>query len=195
MQCGTQGHVAAPRGPTQRLRGVMRRVFIFTYIVIICIAFRLLEGIINPLNTPRLINPLNSFNFSHVGLSSTRFLNRQVTWPIVERWIKMKHNRGASITWTRGPPIAIKSTCFIKRIITVLIKWRGANFDRPIAIQSDPDGCDIFKGVLKRISNGSSGPSISDPTDEIYLKQSTMDRSIVIVDHFDRTVTPNSPIN
>ena len=128
-----------------------------------------------------VINPSNSFNFSRVEL----FLNMQVTWPIVERWIKMKHDRGASITWTRGLMIAIKSTCFIKRIITVLIKWRGAHLDRPIAIQGAR-----FKGVLKRISNGSSGPSISDPTDAIYSKQSMMDRSSVTVDRFDQTVTP-----
>ena len=101
----------------------------------------------------------------------------------------MKHDRGTSITRTRGPPIAIKSTCFIKRSITVLIKWRGAHLDHPIAIQGAQ-----FKGVLKCISNGSSGPSISDLTDLKYSKRSTMDRSIVIVDRFDLTVTPKCTI-
>ena len=46
----------------------------------------------------------------------------------------------------------------------------------------------------KRISSTSSGPSISDPTIAIYLKQSTMDRSIVTVDRFDRTVMPKCTI-
>ena len=47
-----------------------------------------------------------------------------------------------------------------------------------------------MRSVLKHILDGSSGPSIGDPTDAIYLKWSTMDRFIVIVDRFDRTVTP-----
>ena len=82
-----------------------------------------------------------------------------------------------------------QNTCFIKRIITVLIKWRGAHLDRSVAIQGAR-----FKGVLKRISSGSSGPSINDPTDAIYSKRSTMDRSNLTVDRFDRTVLPKCTI-
>ena len=62
---------------------------------------------------------------------------------------------------------------------------------------SRPPECDrtgAMQSVLKRISNGSSGPSIGDPMDPTYSKRSTMDRSIVTVDHFDRTVTPKYTI-
>ena len=51
-----------------------------------------------------------------------------------------------------------------------------------------------MQSVLKRISNESSGPSISDLMDVTYSKRSTMDLSIVIVDRFDRTVTPKCTI-
>ena len=55
---------------------------------------------------------------------------------------------------------------------------------------SDRDPRGANQDILKRLSSGSSGPSISNPTDAIYSKQSTMDHSIVTVDRFDRTVTP-----
>ena len=75
MRRGTQGHVAAPRGPTRRLRGVIRTQYLYLLIyVIICIAFCLSEWIINSLNASRLINPFDSFNFLRVGLSSTEFI-------------------------------------------------------------------------------------------------------------------------
>ena len=57
----------------------------------------------------------------------------------------------------------------------------------------DPRGTNscIFIKLIK----GWSGPSIDDPTVAIFLKRSTMDRSIITVDHFDQTVTPKSCIN
>ena len=70
----TRAHAA----PTRRCDGCA--LFIYTYI-----AFRLSEGNYCPSDMSRLINLSNSLNFSRVGLSSTRFLNMQVTWPIVER--------------------------------------------------------------------------------------------------------------
>ena len=59
---------------------------------------------------------------------------------------------------------------------------------------SDRDPTGANQGVLKRISSGSSEPSISDPTDAIYSKRSTMDRSIVTVDCFDWMVTSKCTI-
>ena len=58
----------------------------------------------------------------------------------------------------------------------------------------DRDRRGAMQCVLKRISEGPSGPSIGDPTDAIYSKRSTMDRFIVTVDRFDWTVTPKCAI-
>ena len=75
-------------------------------------------------------------------------------------------------------------TWLIKGVITAEMKWWGPHLDRLIAIEG------ALQSVLKRITNGASGPSISNPTDAIYPKRPTVDRFIVIVDRFDHTVTP-----
>ena len=50
MRRGTQGHVTAPRGPTQRLRGVYIYI-LFTYFIYNGYsAFRISEGFSNTLN-------------------------------------------------------------------------------------------------------------------------------------------------
>ena len=54
----------------------------------------------------------------------------------------------------------------------------------------DRDRRGAMRNVLKHMSHGPSGLCTGDPTNVIYLKRSTMDRSIVTVDRFDRTVTP-----
>ena len=143
MQRGMQGHVAVPQWPTRRLRGMMWRIYIYLYSLIICIAFRLSEGIINSLNTLQLINPTFFLNFSRVGLSSTRLLYLQDTWQKLRPWIERRINHRASITWTRGPPITIKTRALMKGIITALMKrLRGAS--RP----SDRDPRGANQGVL-----------------------------------------------
>ena len=87
MRRGTQGHVAAPRGPTRHLQGDVT-LFIFIYMgVIVHIVFRLSEEIINYLNTSHVINPMLSLNFLRVGLSSTELFFMQVTWPLAVRRI------------------------------------------------------------------------------------------------------------
>ena len=82
-----------------------------------------------------------------------------------------------------------QSTCIKRKNYNGSDETSGSSSRSP---DRDPRGA--MQSVLKRISNGSSGPSISDPTDAIYSKRSMMDRSIVIVDHFDRTVTPKCTI-
>ena len=51
--------------------------------------------------------------------------------------------------------------------------------------------CDAFYNASNRTS---SERSIHDPMAETFLKRSTMEHSIVTVDHFDQTVTPKYPI-
>ena len=104
MRRGTQGHVAAPRGPTRPLRGDVTRI-IFTYIGdIIYIVFHLSEEIIKSPNLSYVINSMPSFCFLRVGLSSTELFLMQVTWPLAVRWIERSAEHHASIAWTHGPP-------------------------------------------------------------------------------------------
>ena len=78
-----RGHVyamwhARPRGSATRAHAApTRRVFIFIFYIvynIICSAFHLSEGNINPLKTLLIINPIAFLNFSRVGLSPTHSL-------------------------------------------------------------------------------------------------------------------------
>ena len=56
MRRGTQGHVAAPRGPTRRLRGDVTHIYIYLSIGYnIYIVFRLSEEIINRLKPLHII--------------------------------------------------------------------------------------------------------------------------------------------
>ena len=77
MRRGTQGHVAAPRGPTRRLRGDVTHAYLYLIVtigVIVHIVFQLSEENYYPSKPSHNINPIPFFNFSRVGLSSTRFL-------------------------------------------------------------------------------------------------------------------------
>ena len=109
---------------------------LFTYIlVIVHIVFRLSEDNYYPCYPSHIINLSPSFNFLRVGLSSMEFLNVQVMWRTERRRIGWSVDHRVSIAWTRGPPIAIKNTCFNKGVITVLIKSRATHLDRQITIQ------------------------------------------------------------
>ena len=81
-----------------------------------------------------LIYPPMSFNFSRVGLRSTRNFKLHVTWLNEEPWIKRRNNRSAWIAWTRGPPDPIKRTCF-KGVIIAQIKRTGVHPECWIVIQ------------------------------------------------------------
>ena len=80
MRRGTQGHVAAPNGPTRRLHGevvtCVHAIDMYSYYsFIIYIAFHLAEGYYYLLKLLPFIKPLISLNFSRVGLSPTQSLN------------------------------------------------------------------------------------------------------------------------
>ena len=107
---------ARPRGsarePTWRLRGA-RYLLIYIVYNIICSAFRISEGNLNPLKPLFLINPTISLNFSRVELSSTRFLFKtQDTWRKGRRRICGTLEIRTSIAWTRGPPIKDHACAF-----------------------------------------------------------------------------------
>ena len=89
----------------------------------------------------------------------------------------------------RGPPDHDQSMCWIKGIITAEIQSCGTHLDRQIKIQRA-----WFKAFYKRISNDHIWTVHHDRTAMIFLKWSTMDRSIVTVDRNDRTVTKWRPI-
>ena len=97
----------------------------------------------NPVKTPHLINPISSFNFLRVGLSSTEMSLMQVTWPLAMRWIVGALEIHASIAWTRGPLITIKVRASIRGVITALMK-RLRSVSRPF--DRDPRGAN--QGVL-----------------------------------------------
>ena len=101
-----------------------------------------------------------------------------------------KRNRSASIGCAHGPSDRITRTCPYKRIITAQIKRAREHLDRRITIQRVQSSA--FYNAYQRAS---SGCSIHDPTVAIFLKRSTIDRFIVTIDRFDRTVTPKKCIN
>ena len=101
----------------------------------------------------------------------------------------MKSDGSASIRCTHGPPDRIKRTCFLKGVITPLIKRAGAHLDRQIVIQ----------GTRSKVFYNASQTAHPDAPSKIrwlrhFLKRSMMDCSLVTVDRFDRTVTPKYPI-
>ena len=110
----------------------------------------------------------------------------QVTWINAGRWIDGALKYRSWIAWTQGPPDHISGRALFKRAGG----GGGGGSSRP----SDRDSRGAIQGILYRISKASSRHSIRDPTVAIFLKWSTMDRSIVTVDRFDRTVTPKYPI-
>ena len=87
MRRGMQGHVAAPRGPTRRLRDMMRRIYIYLYIVYNIYSLPFIGRDYYPSNSSHLINPILSLNFLRVGLSSTKLILMQVMWPLTARQI------------------------------------------------------------------------------------------------------------
>ena len=81
-------------------------------------------------------------------------------------------------------------TCLIRGVITVQIKSRRRLPDR--RIKNQRTRCLAF---LKRLSTDQIVVVHHDLTAMTYLKRSTMDHSIVIVDQNDRMVTIKNPLN
>ena len=96
----------------------------------------------------------------------------------------------ASIGCTCGPPEMINARALNEGIITAEISSRRMHPKHRIAIQQRRSNA-----FLKRISTVASRGFIYDPMAATFSKRSTMDRSIVIVYHFDRTITPKMCIN
>ena len=123
--------------------------------VIVHIVFRLSEEIIKPTNQRHLINTFTYFNFSRVGLSSTRFLKLQVTWMTQRHWITMEARQSSTPAnhWNRSNAPAVNSG-----VLTVVIISRGMHPKRWIAIQRRRSNA-----FYKRISTAASRPSIEIP--------------------------------
>ena len=118
MRRGTQDHVAAPRGPTRRLRNDVTYVLFTCILVIVHIVFRLSEDYYYPFNTSHNIHPRPSFNFIRVALSSTEFIFYAGD---VAKSEALDHNRSATIECTRGPPHLDHARGYLKGVITVVI--------------------------------------------------------------------------
>ena len=99
VQRGTQGHVAEPRGPAQRLRGTL--YILYSYIIYSIMGFQpsIDRKGIQPIRSSGVINPMISFLLFRVGLIHMAF-TMQVTWRDEERRIKRAINRRALIACT-----------------------------------------------------------------------------------------------
>ena len=98
MQRGTQGHVAAPRGPPRRLRGKLYiHIYLYSYVIYMGIsAFCSSKGYSNPLKR-RII----AFNILRVGLSSTEFTFDASDVAIIKALDRAGAEPDASIEWTQ----------------------------------------------------------------------------------------------
>ena len=106
MRRGTQGHVAAPRGPASRLRGAIY-LFIYIYIYIVSIngssAFPIGKGYY-PLKPSGVINPTVSKSLS-VWDKSTSFFLKKISGDVAHTGAldRLRRRRSrASIAWARS---------------------------------------------------------------------------------------------
>ena len=142
MRCGTQGHVAEPRGPAQLLRGAFYILIYLYYIIVRGIQPLVYREGIRTLRSSGVINPTILLFYFRVGLIHTAFI-MLVTWRDEERWIVIGGRRSggradhriwskhvpnkrnyngliggnvvashALIEWTRGPHIADQTRAF-----------------------------------------------------------------------------------
>ena len=130
MRRGMQGHVAAPRGPAQRLRGALYILYSYITYSIRGIQHPVYREGIRPLRSSGVIYPtILSFYFC-VGLIHTDFYNvgdverRGATDQMGDRSTRVDCMR-------RGPPTDQSNTCYLKRVITLPI-W--SDLERPSAI-------------------------------------------------------------
>ena len=89
-------------------------------------------------------------------------------------------------SWSTGDD---QRTCFNWSVIMAVMTRHGSHLGHPIAIQGAIFNA-FYNGHLRRIIQTVH----PDRTAETFLKRSTMDRFIVIVDRFDRTVVPKKHI-
>ena len=89
MRRATQGHVAAPRGPTRRPRGVYIYLYILYSLYNSNSAFCISKGYSTP-HYASHFKPTRFFYFHRVGLCSPFILLFQATWRHHKRWIKAR---------------------------------------------------------------------------------------------------------
>ena len=99
MRRGTQGHVAEPRGPAQRLRGAYYILYSYITYSIMGIQPPVYREGIRPLRSSGVINPTILFFYFCVGLIHTA-VKMQVTWSLEVRWIGRSAESLAPIKWT-----------------------------------------------------------------------------------------------
>ena len=134
MRRGTQGHVAAPRGPAQRLRDALYILYNLFTILYKVLQLSLYGKGYSSLINRRVLYPDDiTFSFP-CGTNPHETYLMQVTWTYAERRIERLINRRASIAWSADHR-KINRTCFNSVIITAVIDWRGSHLSRWIAIQ------------------------------------------------------------
>ena len=107
MRRGTQGHVAAPRGPHECLRGTCDVIFIFTRIrmVIVHISIRYFGFTLTTIAN-------DSPSFSSCGTMTPYFICSQAAWRDVERRIKSAMKIARRCGGHEVHPIKDHRTCF-----------------------------------------------------------------------------------
>ena len=109
MRRGNPGHVAAPRGPTRRLRGAL---YTYIYIVyrtyIVMSAFRISEGYSTYI-CAGYYKPGAFLQLIPWGTNPHVLLTMLVTWTRTERRIDGARRYHASIGWTADHQIKIKA--------------------------------------------------------------------------------------
>ena len=120
-----------------------------------------------------------------MGLSSTRFLKLQVTWLMERRWITIEARRSDALTDHR---IRSNARVVNSGVLTAVIASCGMHLNVFHSNRGD-QMCFIthLNGRIQTVDR--------DPTATIFLKRFTVDRFIVTVDRFDRTITPKMYIN
>ena len=108
--------MAAPRGPTWHLRGVIYILLLLYSIKFFSLAY--MGRIIELHKLSGIINPTELFIFFLCG---TKVPHSVSTAGHVERGEALDRDQSAPIEWTRGPRIKIKTTCLFKQVITALI--------------------------------------------------------------------------
>ena len=88
MRRGMQGHVAAPRGPTRRLRGALCTYIYIVYLIYSKVSLPYIGRVFEPLRPLLLINPMIPSHFYRVGLCSPRLSLFQATWLTEKHWIR-----------------------------------------------------------------------------------------------------------
>ena len=172
MRRGTQGHVAAPRGPTQAPRGAIYHILHYVYIYIKCSLSSPYKGGSYPYKRSGIIYPTVSINKPRVGLSFITYL------PFRRRGARRDvGSRGRSIDERRshgaGTTDRDQEHVGFKIIITVRLPATWLTEERRSDARGPPDQIRSTCVKSKRynghdlILEEGSGASDEDPTNAI----------------------------